>query len=139
MAGQADVAANSLEDISNANLIAFALSRPKNLYTIVGKKGFTKVEDIRSGKLGAADPGSIANTIAEKIFEKHGIAKTEALFLADRVIMMNVAKVVKSVPIDLPRPRWNQDTRTDPHYIDLRNGLLGTPDAQVVGAAGGIL
>lgn len=81
LAGQADVAANSLEDISNANLIAFGLSRPKNLYTIVGKKGFTKVEDIRGGKLGAADPGSIANTIAEKIFEKHGIAKTDLTWM----------------------------------------------------------
>lgn len=71
------------------------------------------------------------------VFVTHDV--DEALFLADRVIMMNVAKVVKSVPIDLSRPRWNQDTRTDPHYIDLRNGLLGTLDAQAVGAAGGIL
>lgn len=63
----------------------------------------------------------------------------EALFLADRVIMMNVAKVVKSVPIDLNRPRWNTDTRTDPHYIELRNSLLGTLDAQALGAAGGML
>lgn len=73
LAGQADISSNSLEDTINAGLMAFALSRPKNMYTMVGKPGMTSVEDIRGKVLGAADPGSIANIIAEAIFEKHGI------------------------------------------------------------------
>ncbi len=71
------------------------------------------------------------------VFVTHDV--DEALFLADRVVMMNVAKIVKSVPIDLSRPRWTQDTRTDPHYVELRNNLLGTLDAQALGVAGGML
>jgi ABC-type nitrate/sulfonate/bicarbonate transport system substrate-binding protein len=81
LAGQADIAANSLEDICNAGLMAFGLSRPKNVYAMVGRKDMTKVEDIKGGKLGAADPGSIANTIAEKIFEKHGVAKEDLTWM----------------------------------------------------------
>ncbi len=81
LAGQADVAANSLEDICNAGLMAFGLSRPKNVYAMVGRKDMTKVEDIKGGKVGAADPGSIANTIAERIFEKYGVKKEDVTWM----------------------------------------------------------
>ena len=73
MAGQVDIAASSLEDIVATGMTVFALNRPKNIYAMVGAKGMTKVEDIKGKKLGAADPDSIANVIAEAIFAKHGI------------------------------------------------------------------
>jgi len=81
LAKQADVACNSLEDIVNAGFVAFALQRPKNLYAMVGRKDMTKVEDIVGGKIGAADPGSIANVIAERIFENHGISKDQVTWM----------------------------------------------------------
>jgi len=81
LAGQADVACNSLEDIVNANMVAFALQRPKNMYSMVGRKDMTTVEQIKGGKIGAADPGSIANTIAERIFENHGLKKEDVTWM----------------------------------------------------------
>jgi ABC-type nitrate/sulfonate/bicarbonate transport system substrate-binding protein len=81
LAKQADVACSSLEDIVNANLMAFALQRPKNLYAMVGRKDMTQVEDIVGGKVGAADPGSIANVIAERIFGNHGISKDQVTWM----------------------------------------------------------
>jgi NitT/TauT family transport system ATP-binding protein len=69
------------------------------------------------------------------VFVTHDV--DEALFLADRIIMMNTAKVVKSVVIDLPRPRWDHDNRTDPHYVALRTGLIRTLDAAAGAMAGG--
>jgi len=70
------------------------------------------------------------------VFVTHDV--DEALFLADRIIMMNTARVVKSVPIDLPRPRWDHDNRTDSHYVAIRTELIRTLDA-AAGAAGGAL
>jgi ABC-type nitrate/sulfonate/bicarbonate transport system substrate-binding protein len=81
LANQADVATCSLEDIVNAGLMAFALQRPRNLYAMVGRKGMTQVEDIVGGKLGAADPGSIANVIAEQIFLKHGVNRDQLTWM----------------------------------------------------------
>jgi len=70
------------------------------------------------------------------VFVTHDV--DEALFLADRIIMMNVARVVRSVKVDLPRPRWTRETRTDPQYVNLRAELLGALDAaQPAGAAVG--
>jgi ABC-type nitrate/sulfonate/bicarbonate transport system substrate-binding protein len=73
LAGQAEVVATSLEDIVNAGLYGFALNRPKNLYTLVGSKSIKTLEDLKGKNLGAADPGSIANIIADAIFTKHNI------------------------------------------------------------------
>jgi len=75
LAGQADVASNAIDDTINSGLVAFALSRPKNMYALVGKPGLKTLDQVPGHTLGAADTGSVANVFAEAIFEKNGIDK----------------------------------------------------------------
>jgi ABC-type nitrate/sulfonate/bicarbonate transport system substrate-binding protein len=75
LAGQADVASNAVDDAINSGLLAFALSRPRNMYAVVGEPGLDTLEEVEGKTLGAADPGSVANVFAEAIFKKHGISE----------------------------------------------------------------
>jgi NitT/TauT family transport system substrate-binding protein len=75
LAGQADIASNTLNHILNSKMLAFALCRPKNMYTLVGAKDMKTIEDLKGKTLGAADPGSIANIIADNVFDKRKIPR----------------------------------------------------------------
>jgi NitT/TauT family transport system ATP-binding protein len=50
----------------------------------------------------------------------------EAVFLADRVVVLSArpSTVVRSVAIELPRPRDSLATREDPRFLELRHELL---------------
>ncbi|MEB3361105.1 MAG: nitrate ABC transporter ATP-binding protein [Synechococcaceae cyanobacterium] len=51
----------------------------------------------------------------------------EALFLADRLVMMTngpAAGIGEILNIDFPRPRSREDIMEDPHYYELRNQAL---------------
>jgi ABC-type nitrate/sulfonate/bicarbonate transport system ATPase subunit len=51
----------------------------------------------------------------------------EAVFLADRVVMMTngpAARVGAILDIDLPRPRNREAVLDDPHFYDLRGQLI---------------
>ncbi|MFQ6135371.1 MAG: ABC transporter ATP-binding protein [Nitrososphaerales archaeon] len=54
------------------------------------------------------------------IFVTHSL--DEALFLADRIILMGPrpSKVEETIEVPLPRPRWEYDVRAEPEYIKLR-------------------
>ena len=58
------------------------------------------------------------------LFITHDI--DEAVFLADRVVVMNIAPggIHSELTIDLPRPRTNQQTRRLPAFLDYRNELM---------------
>lgn len=58
------------------------------------------------------------------LFITHDI--DEAVFLADRVIVLNIAPggIHSELKIDLPRPRSNLHTRRLPAFLDYRNELM---------------
>lgn len=58
------------------------------------------------------------------LFITHDI--DEAVFLADRVVVMNIAPggIHSELAIDLPRPRSNLQTRRLPAFLDYRNELM---------------
>lgn len=58
------------------------------------------------------------------LFITHDI--DEAVFLADRVVVLNIAPggVHSELSIDLPRPRNNLQTRRLPAFLDYRNELM---------------
>ncbi|NWD49150.1 ABC transporter ATP-binding protein [Pseudomonas gingeri] len=58
------------------------------------------------------------------LFITHDI--DEAVFLADRVIVLNIAPggIHSELRIDLPRPRSNRHTRRLPAFLDYRNELM---------------
>ncbi|WP_416423952.1 ABC transporter ATP-binding protein [Pseudomonas sp. App30] len=58
------------------------------------------------------------------LFITHDI--DEAVFLADRVIVLNIAPggIHSELAIDLPRPRSNRVTRRLPAFLDYRNELM---------------
>jgi NitT/TauT family transport system ATP-binding protein len=58
------------------------------------------------------------------LFITHDI--DEAVFLADRVVVMNIAPggIHSELAIDLPRPRTNRETRRLPAFLDYRNELM---------------
>jgi NitT/TauT family transport system ATP-binding protein len=58
------------------------------------------------------------------VFVTHDV--DEAIFLADRVIVMGEAKVIKSVDVDVPRPRWNEASRASARYVEIRAELIRT-------------
>jgi len=74
LANQVDIAAAAIDGVVLAQMTAFALSRPRNLYAMVGSKGMTKVEDIVGRVMGAPDPGSVATSFEDAVFAKYGIA-----------------------------------------------------------------
>lgn len=61
------------------------------------------------------------------LFVTHSI--DEAVYLSNRVVLMTSRPgvVKKAVNIDLPNPRWNEDTRSNPKFVEytarLRNDL----------------
>jgi NitT/TauT family transport system ATP-binding protein len=58
------------------------------------------------------------------VFITHDI--DEAVFLADRVVVLGVAPegIRNVLDIDLPRPRSNRETRRLPQFLDYRNALM---------------
>jgi NitT/TauT family transport system ATP-binding protein len=60
------------------------------------------------------------------LFITHDI--DEALFLADRVVVLGIAPqgIHSQQAVDLPRPRTNLDTRKLPRFVDMRTTLMGT-------------
>ena len=58
------------------------------------------------------------------LFITHDI--DEAVFLADRVIVLNIAPggIHSELDIHLPRPRSNLKTRRLPAFLDYRNELM---------------
>ena len=59
------------------------------------------------------------------LFITHDI--DEAVFLADRVVVLNIAPggIHSELAIELPRPRSNLQTRRLPAFLDYRNELMG--------------
>ncbi|MEJ6563876.1 MAG: ABC transporter ATP-binding protein [Burkholderiales bacterium] len=57
------------------------------------------------------------------IFVTHSV--DEAITLADEIILLGSrpTKVIEVVPINLERPRWKYDIRSDKKYIELRSHL----------------
>jgi NitT/TauT family transport system ATP-binding protein len=60
------------------------------------------------------------------LFITHDI--DEAVFLADRVVVLGVAPagIHSQQAVDLPRPRAHLNTRQLPRFMDLRTSLMGT-------------
>lgn len=59
----------------------------------------------------------------------------EAVYLSDRVFVLSPppSVVVQEVPVDLPRPRRQTATRSDPNFLKLRNeihGLITAPPGE---------
>ncbi len=59
---------------------------------------------------------------ATVVFVTHDV--DEAIFLADRIVVMGRAQATRSVNVALPRPRWNRDAQSDPEYVALRVNLI---------------
>ena len=55
------------------------------------------------------------------VFVTHSLE--EALLLSDRVVVMRGGRVVRDVPVELPRPRRADELLDDPEFLDLRRGL----------------
>jgi len=57
------------------------------------------------------------------VFVTHSL--DEALFLADRIVLMGPrpGTVEEVLPIELPRPRWDYDFRASPEFLERRGYL----------------
>lgn len=57
------------------------------------------------------------------VFVTHSV--DEALLLSDRIVLMGPrpGRIMETVEVDLPRPRWEYDARALPRYIELRQHL----------------
>jgi len=55
------------------------------------------------------------------VFVTHSLE--EALVLSDRVVVMRGGRIVRDVPVELPRPRRPDDLLDDPQFLALRRGL----------------
>jgi NitT/TauT family transport system ATP-binding protein len=55
------------------------------------------------------------------IFITHSI--DEAVYLSDRVIIMTTrpGRIDQAIQVDLPRPRWDYDVRSDKRFIEVRH------------------
>jgi NitT/TauT family transport system ATP-binding protein len=64
------------------------------------------------------------------VFITHDI--DEAVFLADRVIVMSASpgRVIETIPVDLPRPR-PLTLRSHPHFVEYRERIWGLLEEQV--------
>jgi NitT/TauT family transport system ATP-binding protein len=59
-------------------------------------------------------------TKATVLFVTHSIE--EAVYLADRILILSArpGRVVAEIAIDLPKPRYDYDARSEPHFAELR-------------------
>ncbi len=57
------------------------------------------------------------------LFVTHSV--DEAILLADQVVLMSPrpGRIVETIEIDLPRPRWSYDARSRPDYLSIRQHL----------------
>ena len=57
------------------------------------------------------------------LFVTHSV--DEAIVLSDEIVLMGPrpGRVTEIVPVDLKRPRWAYDARSNPHYVELRSYL----------------
>ena len=57
------------------------------------------------------------------VFVTHSV--DEALLLSDRIVLMGPrpGRVMETIPVELPRPRWDYDIRAHPRFIELRQYL----------------
>jgi len=64
-----------------------------------------------------------AQTETTVVFVTHSI--DEAIYLSDRVVVMQArpGRIKEEVRIDLPRPRWEGDIKSDPRFAQLRARL----------------
>jgi len=69
------------------------------------------------------------------VFVTHDV--NEAMFLADRIIVMGQAQILRSVDVKLPRPRGKTDTRSDKRYVELWTDLISVLDGAHAGMGGG--
>jgi NitT/TauT family transport system ATP-binding protein len=58
------------------------------------------------------------------VFVTHDI--DEAVYVGDRVIVLSKSPclVVRDIPVSLPSPRSQEQTRSDPLFVDLRTEVL---------------
>ncbi|MBD8572791.1 ABC transporter ATP-binding protein [Pseudomonas syringae] len=72
------------------------------------------------------------------LFITHDI--DEAVFLADRVVVLNIAPggIHSELQVDLPRPRSNLQTRRLPAFLDYRNELMARISHVMAQAPGAI-
>ena len=73
----------------------------------------------------SAGPIFAAPAIRPSILAGHG--RNEALFLADRLVMMTngpAAGIGEVLSIDFPRPRSREEIMKNPRYYELRNSAL---------------
>jgi NitT/TauT family transport system ATP-binding protein len=54
------------------------------------------------------------------VFITHSI--DEAIYLSDRVVIMDPrpGRVAEILEVDIPRPRWKYDVRSEPKFVELR-------------------
>ena len=57
------------------------------------------------------------------LFVTHSV--DEAIILADRILLLGPrpGRVVKTIEVELERPRWAYDARAEPRYVELRSYL----------------
>jgi NitT/TauT family transport system ATP-binding protein len=61
-----------------------------------------------------------AKTDSTVIFVTHSI--DEAIYLSDRVVVMQArpGRIKEEVTVNLPKPRWDGDVKSDPRFVQLR-------------------
>jgi NitT/TauT family transport system ATP-binding protein len=66
------------------------------------------------------------------VFVTHSV--DEALLLADTVLLMSPrpGRIVESIAVPLPRPRWSYDVRSEPEFLRLRSYLWDRIRSMVV-------
>ena len=54
------------------------------------------------------------------LFVTHSVE--EAIYLSDRILMFSArpGRLVAEVPVDLPKPRYGSDVRSDPRFLEVR-------------------
>ena len=57
------------------------------------------------------------------LFVTHSV--DEAILMADEIVLMGPrpGRIVDTIPVGLPRPRWDYDARSRPDYLELRRYL----------------